>query len=108
MINYIFQDLNIFSKPFRYSNETYNGIKKITEKEEIDLCCKVPSKEIINLFTIIYIILEESYLQIPTANLIINLSQIIMPKLNVYSISKNKIYNLQNHYYLKFFPIKQN
>jgi len=70
-------DLNIFSKPFRYTNETFNGIKKITEQEEIDLCCKIPSKEIINLFTIIYIILEESYLEIPTANLIINLFQII-------------------------------
>jgi len=46
------------------------------------------SKEIINLFTIIYIILDESYLQIPTANLIINLSQTIMPKLDVYSLSK--------------------
>ena len=81
-------DLNTFSKPFRYTDQTFIGIKKITEQEEIDLCCKVPSKEIINLFTIIYIILEESYLQIPTANLIINLSQIIMPKLNVHSISK--------------------
>ena len=71
-----------------YTQETFKGIKKITEKEEIDLCSKVPSKEIINLFTIIYIILDESYLQIPTSSLIINLSQIIMPKLNVYSISK--------------------
>ena len=42
----------------------------------------------INLFTIIYIILDESYLQIPTANLIINLSQTILPKLNAHSISK--------------------
>jgi hypothetical protein len=65
-------------------------IKQITEKEEIDLCCKMPSKELISLFTIIYIILDESYLQVPTANLIINLSQIIMPKLNVHSISKFK------------------
>ena len=80
--------MNIFSKPFRYTNETFLGIKKITEQEEIDLCGKIPSKKIINLFTIIYIILEESYLQIPTANLIINLSQVIMPKLNVHSISK--------------------
>lgn len=71
-----------------YTQQTFKNIKKITEKEEIDLCCKIPSREIINLFTIIYIILEESYLQIPTANLIINLSQIIMPKLNVHSISK--------------------
>ena len=60
----------------------------MTEKEEIDLCTKIPSKEVINLFTIIYIILEENYLHIPTANLIINLSQTIMPKLNVNSISK--------------------
>jgi hypothetical protein len=60
----------------------------MTEKEEIDLCCKMQSKEIINLFTIIYIILDESYLQIPTANLIINLSQTILPKLNMYSLSK--------------------
>ena len=88
-IIYLLQDLNTFSKPFRYTDQTFIGIKKITEQEEIDLCCKVPSKEIINLFTIIYIILEESYLQIPTANLIINLAQIIMPKLKIYSISKN-------------------
>ncbi len=77
-----------------YTQQTFKNIKKITEKEEIDLCCKIPSREIINLFTIIYIILEESYLQIPTANLIINLSQIIMPKLNVHSISKLHIYYL--------------
>ena len=89
LIIYFLQDLNTFSKPFRYTDQTFIGIKKITEQEEIDLCCKVPSKEIINLFTIIYIILEESYLQIPTANLIINLAQIIMPKLKIYSISKN-------------------
>ena len=89
LIIYFLQDLNTFSKPFRYTDQTFIGIKKITEQEEIDLCCKVPSKEIINLFTIIYIILEESYLQIPTANLIINLAQIIMPKLKVHSISKN-------------------
>ena len=77
-----------------YTQQTFKNIKKITEKEEIDLCCKIPSREIINLFTIIYIILEESYLQIPTANLIINLSQIIMPKLNIHSISKLHIYYL--------------
>ena len=77
-----------------YTNKTFEGIQNITEKEEIDLCCKMQSKEIINLFTIIYIILDESYLQIPTANLIINLSQIIMPKLNIYSISKSNIYPL--------------
>ena len=84
-----------------YTQQTFKNIKKITEKEEIDLCCKIPSREIINLFTIIYIILEESYLQIPTANLIINLSQIIMPKLNVHSISKLLInyltLNIYNH-----------
>ena len=75
-----------------YSNKTFEGIKRITEKEEIDLCCKIPNKAMINLFTIIYIILNESFFKIPTANLVINLSQIIMPKLNIYSISKLIIY----------------
>ena len=78
----------MFSKPFMYSKETFNNIKRITEQEEIDLFSKIPSKELINLFTIIYIILEESYLHIPTSNIIINLSQTIMPKINVQSISK--------------------
>ena len=77
-----------------YTNKTFEGIQNITEKEEIDLCCKMPNKKMINLFTIIYIILDESFLQIPTSNLIINLSQIIMPKLNIYSISKSNIYPL--------------
>ena len=92
-----------------YTQETFKGIKKITEKEEIDLCCKIPSKEIINIFTIIYIILDENYLQIPTANLIINLSQIIMPKLNVGSISKlifNKILLFIESLLLKILPNK--
>ena len=43
----------------------------------------------INLFTIIYIILNENYLEIPTQSLILNLSQVILKKYNVNSISKN-------------------
>ena len=86
---YIFiQDPKTFSKPFLYTEDTLNGIKKMTEKEEVLLCTKTPSKEVINLFTIIYIILEKNYLHIPTANLIINLSQSIMPEFNINSISK--------------------
>jgi hypothetical protein len=44
---------------------------------------------VINLFTIIYIILNENYLEIPTQSLILNLSQVILKKYNVNSISKN-------------------
>lgn len=43
----------------------------------------------INLFTIIYIILNENYLEIPTQSLILNLSQVILKKYKVNSISKN-------------------
>jgi len=44
---------------------------------------------VINLFTIIYIILNENYLEIPTQSLILNLSQVILKKYKVNSISKN-------------------
>ena len=46
----------------------------------------------INLFTIIYIILNENYLEIPTQSLILNLSQVILKKYNVNSISKNILF----------------
>ena len=76
----------------------------MTQNDEVQLSCKNQPKEVINLFTIIYIILNENYLEIPTQSLILNLSQVILKKYNVNSISKNIFY----YYYLNRTIINSN
>ena len=57
------------------------------KEDEYVLSHKVQPKEVLNLFTIIYIILNENYFKIPTQNLILNLVNILLKKYQVDSIS---------------------
>ena len=81
-------NINQFEEPFKYNEKSKEKLNLITENNEIDLCSKSQPFIIINLFTIIYIILGENYLEIPTRNLIINLYQTIFKKYKINSISK--------------------
>ncbi len=81
-------NINHFEEPFKYSEKSKEKLNLITENNEIDLCSKSQPFIIINLFTIIYIILGENYLEIPTRNLIINLYQTVFKKYRINSISK--------------------
>ena len=81
-------NINQFEEPFKYNEKSKEKLNLITQNNEIDLCSKSQPFIIINLFTIIYIILGENYLEIPTKNLIINLYQTIFKKYKINSISK--------------------
>lgn len=79
-------DPSIFNKDFQFSSSAISGMNLIKKEDEIALCKKTQPKEIINLFTIIYIILNENYFKIPTQSIILNLEKTILKKYEVASI----------------------
>ena len=77
-----------FNKPLIFSSTTQSSLNLIKKEDEYVLSHKIQPKEVLNLFTIIYIILDENYFKIPTQNLILNLVNVLLKKYNVDSISK--------------------
>jgi hypothetical protein len=64
----------------------------INKDDETYLTTKSQSKNILNLITIIYIILNENYMKIPTQNLIIHMANTLFKKYNVDSIKMLLLY----------------
>ena len=88
-------DISQFNKPLIFSSTTQSSLNLIKKEDEYVLSHKIQPKEVLNLFTIIYIILDENYFKIPTQNLILNLVNVLLKKYNVDSISKYIfIYNM--------------
>ena len=81
-------DISQFNKPLIFSSTTQSSLNLIKKEDEYVLSHKIQPKEVLNLFTIIYIILDENYFKIPTQNLILNLVNVLLKKYNVDSISK--------------------
>ena len=93
LTNYINDhDISIFNKPFRYSSPTQSNLYLINKDDETYLTTKSQSKNILNLITIIYIILNENYMKIPTQNLIIHMVNTLFKKYNVDSIKMLLLY----------------
>jgi hypothetical protein len=85
-------DISIFNRPFRYSSPTQSNLYLINKDDETYLTTKSQSKNILNLITIIYIILNENYMKIPTQNLIIHMVNTLFKKYNVDSIKMLLLY----------------
>lgn len=81
-------DITQFNKLLIFSSTTQSSLNLIKKEDEYVLSHKIQPKEVLNLFTIIYIILDENYFKIPTQNLILNLVNVLLKKYNVDSISK--------------------
>lgn len=72
---------------FLPSKTAQNGLNFVTKDEETNLAVKEQPEEILNLFKLIYIILNEDYSSLESNTLIQNLVQNIYPKLNVENLS---------------------
>ena len=92
-------NINQFEEPLKFNEKSIEKLNLISQNDEINLCSKSQPFIIINLFTILYIILDENYLEIPTKTLIINLYQTIFPKFKIKSISKNIYLNIKKKIY---------
>lgn len=79
-------DLNHINKPFIPTKTAQNGLKFITKEEENYLLKKEQPKEIINIFILIFILLNEEYENIPPEQIISYLINEIYKKYNVDSI----------------------
>ncbi len=79
----------LISKMFTPSKIASNGLNFFTKEDENNLCKKEQTEEILDVFRIIYIILNENYSDIPNNKLIENLFNNVMPKLKVENLSKN-------------------
>ena len=79
-------DLNIINKPFIPTKTAQNGLNFITKDEEGYLIKKEQPQEMISLFTVIYVLLNENYEQIEPQKIISNLFTEIYAKYQVDTI----------------------
>lgn len=76
------------SKPFTPSKTAQNGLNFITRDEESNLSKKEQPNEIINIFRLIYMIVDEEYEYLPQNQIIYNFIQVLLPKLKGENLSK--------------------
>lgn len=76
------------SKPFTPSKTAQNGLNFITRDEESNLSKKEQPNEIINIFRLIYMIVDEEYEYLPQNQIISNFIQVLLPKLKGENLSK--------------------
>ncbi len=87
-----FNDLTVealMNKQFTPSKTAQNGLTFVTKDEENNLCKKEQPEEILNVFKIIYTLINEKYDEIPPQKLIENMIINILPKIKVDNLSKN-------------------
>jgi hypothetical protein len=65
-----------------------NGLNFVNKEEEGNLCTKQQPEEILNVFRIVYLLINEDINSVPQNKLIDNLINQIMPKLGVDNLSK--------------------
>ena len=80
-------DENLINKTFNPSKTAQNGLNFVTKEEETSLATKEQPEEILNIFKLIHIIVNEDYEQIKPDELIENLTKNIFAKLNVENLS---------------------
>jgi hypothetical protein len=83
---------NQIAKVFTPSKTANSGLAFVTKDEENNLCKKDQPEEILNVFRIIYLVINEDLDSIPPNKLIDNLINSIMPRVGVDSLSKKFIY----------------
>ena len=81
-------DLNIINKPFIPTKTAQNGLNFITKDEEGYIMKKEQPQEMISLFTVIYVLLNENYEQIEPQRIISNLFTEIYAKYQVDTIKE--------------------
>ena len=81
----------LINKQFTPSKTAQNGLNFVTKDEEHNLCKKEQPEEILNVFRLIYILINEPYTQIPPQKLIENLTSGIFEKLGAENLSKNNV-----------------
>jgi hypothetical protein len=89
--NEYFSDPNTFlqiSKKFSPSKTAVNGLNFVNKDEETNLCNNEQPDEILNVFRIVYYLINEDFSDVPQNELIENLIYNIMPKLGVDNLSK--------------------
>lgn len=86
------------NKPFTPSKTAQNGLTFVTKDEENNLCKKEQPEEILNVFRIIYVLVNHKYDDIPPQKLIDNMINVILPNLKIENLSKN----LKNLYFRIF------
>ncbi len=70
------------------SKTAQNGLTFVTKDEEANLCKKEQPEEILNVFRIIYTIINEKYDHLEPGRLIDNMVNTILPKIQVENLSK--------------------
>ncbi len=75
-------------KQFTPSKTAQNGLNFVTKDEENNLCKKEQPEEILNVFRLVYILLNEPLINIPPQKLIENLTTVVFEKLGVENLSK--------------------
>ena len=76
------------SKKFSPSKTAVNGLNFVNKDEETNLCNNEQPDEILNVFRIVYYLINEDFSDVPQNELIENLIYNIMPKLGVDNLSK--------------------
>jgi len=80
---------SLINKVFAPSKTAQNGLNFVTKDEEINLSKKDQPEEILNIFRLIYILVNHEYSALPTNKLIENLLTNILPKNNIDCLKKN-------------------
>lgn len=77
----------LLTKVFTPSKTALNGLTFVTKDEENNLCKKDQPEEILNVFRIIYTIINENYTHLEPNKIIDNLIHTILPKIQVENLS---------------------
>ena len=78
----------LLTKVFLPSKTAQNGLTFVTKDEEANLCKKEQPEEILNVFRIIYTLINEKYDHLEPGRLIDNMVNTILPKIQVENLSK--------------------
>jgi len=79
---------SLINKQFNPSKTAQNGLNFVTKEEENNLLKKDQPEEILNVFRLIYILLNEDYKDITPQKIIENLNTKIFARMGVENISK--------------------
>ena len=84
-------DNDVIDKSFKPSKTSQNGLKFITNDDEIDLINRDICDDVNDVFKIVYIILKQRFDCIPKYNIVKNLYNDTMPKLKVKNLSNTEL-----------------